>query len=105
MGILVEVFRMLCRQITLSLPVAKLAAQGAGQEFIAGIMEIGAQVRACWGKIFEVPAAVFKVLRGERKVLQGKEKYQKTDRLFLRWEQVGEKRNRPVYLIVQVCET
>ena len=82
----------------MSLPVAKLAAQGAGQEFIPGIMEIGAQVRACWGKIFEVPAAVFKVLRGERKVLQGKEKCQKTDRLFLRWEQVGKKRNRPVYL-------
>ncbi|KAK4210257.1 hypothetical protein QBC37DRAFT_322526 [Rhypophila decipiens] len=48
-----------------------------------------------------VTAADFKVLRGERKALRGREKYEEADRLFLRWEQEGEKRDGPAYLIVQ----
>jgi hypothetical protein len=52
-----------------------------------------------------VVAADFKVLHGERKALWGREKYQKADWLFLRWEQEGEQRNGYIYLIVRVCET
>ncbi|KAM7203066.1 hypothetical protein V8F33_002414 [Rhypophila sp. PSN 637] len=48
-----------------------------------------------------VAAADFKVLCGERKALQGREKYQEADRLFLRCKQEGEKRDGPTYLIVQ----
>ncbi|KAM7189007.1 Protein of unknown function (DUF3435) domain containing protein [Rhypophila sp. PSN 637] len=48
-----------------------------------------------------VASADFKVLRGERRALRRSEKYQEADRLFLRWEQEGEKRDGPAYLIVQ----
>ncbi|KAK4129016.1 hypothetical protein N657DRAFT_50085 [Parathielavia appendiculata] len=48
-----------------------------------------------------VAAADFKVLRGGRKALRKKEKYLEADRLFLKWEQEGERREGPAYLIVQ----
>jgi len=51
-----------------------------------------------------VASADFKVLRGERRALRGREKYLEAERLFLRWEQEGEKRDGPAYLIVKVCE-
>lgn len=46
-----------------------------------------------------IASADFKVLRGERRALRGREKYLEADRLFLRWEQEGDKRDRPAYLI------
>ncbi|KAK4206548.1 hypothetical protein QBC37DRAFT_300589, partial [Rhypophila decipiens] len=48
-----------------------------------------------------VASANFKVLRGERRALRRSEKYQEADRLFLKWEQEGEKRDGLAYLIVQ----
>jgi hypothetical protein len=51
-----------------------------------------------------VASADFKVLRGERRALRAREKYLEAERLFLRWEQEGEKRDGPAYLIVKVCE-
>jgi hypothetical protein len=51
-----------------------------------------------------VASADFKVLRGERAALRKAERYLEADRLFLRWEQEGERREGPAYLIVQVCE-
>lgn len=51
-----------------------------------------------------IASADFKVLRGERRALRGREKYLEADRLFLRWEQEGDKRDGPAYLIVKVYE-
>ncbi|KAK4243658.1 hypothetical protein C7999DRAFT_36007 [Corynascus novoguineensis] len=49
-----------------------------------------------------VAAADFKVLSGEWKALRGNERYLEADRLFLRWEQEGEQREGPAYLIVRI---
>ncbi|KAG7293987.1 hypothetical protein NEMBOFW57_004048 [Staphylotrichum longicolle] len=48
-----------------------------------------------------VASADFKVLRGERRALRAREKYLEAERLFLRWEQEGEKRDGHAYLIVK----
>ncbi|KAK4206789.1 hypothetical protein QBC37DRAFT_434420 [Rhypophila decipiens] len=51
-----------------------------------------------WRKL--IRAADFKVLRGERKALRGRTKYQGADRLFLKWKQEGEKGDGPAYLMI-----
>ncbi|KAK4234433.1 hypothetical protein C8A03DRAFT_37794 [Achaetomium macrosporum] len=48
-----------------------------------------------------VASADFKVLRAERRALRGRDKYLEADRLFLRWEQEGDKCDGPAYLIVK----
>ncbi|KAM7217626.1 hypothetical protein V8F06_007010 [Rhypophila decipiens] len=56
-----------------------------------------------WRKL--IRAADFKVLRGERKALRGRTIYQGANRLFLRWEQEGEKRDGPACLMIQVLDS
>ncbi|KAL2192733.1 hypothetical protein P885DRAFT_64673 [Corynascus similis CBS 632.67] len=48
-----------------------------------------------------IVAADFKVLRSERAALRRRENYLEADRLFLKWPQEGEKRDRPAYTIVK----
>ncbi|KAH8891472.1 hypothetical protein GQ53DRAFT_147693 [Thozetella sp. PMI_491] len=48
-----------------------------------------------------VAAADFKVLRKERKALMADEKYLEAEKLFLKWEQEGNKQEGPAYLIVR----
>ncbi|KAL2192268.1 hypothetical protein P885DRAFT_19357, partial [Corynascus similis CBS 632.67] len=47
-----------------------------------------------------IVAADFKVLHGERAALRRRERYLEADRLFLKWPQEGEKRDRPTYTIM-----
>ncbi len=48
--------------------------------------------------------ADYKVLRLERRELRKNEKHSEADRLFLKWEQEGDRREGPGYLIVRVCQ-
>jgi hypothetical protein len=50
-----------------------------------------------------VVSADFRVLRIERRLLRNDNKYLQADQLFLRWDQEGEKRDGPAYVIVKVA--